>query len=474
MKFSKIDLLTLLISLFLFASCNSSNTIGLDLDPDDAIQGALVDTLTIKTNTVADEVTGTYFGTQSTGNPTRLPFGHLTDPLFGTTEASLALSVNLPTNAYSFGTNAVLDSAVLVLPYAGSFYGDTTTSVYSVDVQQLTKDITTESSYLSNKEYEAQMEVAGTFTGKIKPNTKVRINEIVAGGPDTLITTSASLRIKLNNAFVLSKIVTKGAGVLANNATFNADFKGLKVAVNKANSSGNGGVMFFDFTSAGGAKVELYYKKQNATTTTATDTLAVSFPISQSTNAVAATIKHNYEGTPVAAQLADVSNTQYEVTYLQALSGVRNKISLPYVKDFAKNVGAKIIINKAELVVDLSAGTDVAPFTPAQRLSLYQYDIAGKRALIPDQNSQDPRYTGNFGTGYNIGNKNYTFIVTGLVQDLIDGKAVDNGIFLAPAPALLAEYGINPSLISADRSVIGSFNNGTNKVKLNIYYTKVD
>ena len=273
---------------------------------------------------------------------------------------------------------------------------------------------------------------------------------------------------------MLSKIVTKGSGVLENNATFNADFKGLKVAVNKTNSSGNGGIMFFNFTSNGDSKIELYYKKQNATTTTATDTVAASFPISQSTNAVAATIKHNYVGTPVATQLADASNTQHEVTYLQALSGVRNKISFPYVKDFAKNVGAKIIINKAELVVDISAGTDVAPFTPAQRLALYQYDIAGKRALIPDQNSKDPRYTGNFGTGYNIGNKNYTFIVTGLLQDLIDGKAVDNGIFLAPAPALLAEYGISPSLTSADRSVIGSFINGTHKVKLNIYYTKVD
>jgi hypothetical protein len=474
MKFSKLDLLTLLISLFLFASCNESNTIGLDLDPEDAIQGALVDTLTVTTKTVADDVTGTYFGVSSQANPIRVPFGYLTDPLLGTSEASLALSVNLPTNSYSFGTNTVIDSAVLVLPYADNFYGDTTSSVYSVDVQQLTKDLSMEGSFLSNKIYDAQAEIAGNFTGKIKPKTVSRISEIVAGKPDTIKTVPPSLRIKLSNAFVTSNIVNKGATALLNNATFNSSFKGLKVSVNKTNSSGTGGIMFFDFRATGGSRIDIYYKKQNATTTTATDTIAASFPISQSVNPVAATIKHNYEGTPVATQLADVSNKQYDVTYLQAPAGLRNKISFPYVKNLTKNIGSKIVINKAELVVNISNGTDVAPFNPAQRLALYQYDIAGQRALIPDQNSADFRFTGNFGTGYNIGTKNYSFIVTGLIQDLIDGKTVDNGIYLAPAPPLLAEYGINVPLTTAERSVIGSFINANNKVKLNIYYTEIN
>lgn len=478
MKFTKLDLLTLLISLFIFASCNDNNTIGLDVAPDDAIQGALIDTVTVTTKTVTDEVTGTYFGVATEGNPLRVPFGYLTDPLFGTAEASLALSVNLPTNAYSFGTNAVIDSAVLVLPYAANFYGDTTTSVYSVDVQQLTKDLSVEGSFLSNKEYEADPVIAGNFTGRIKPKTTVRISEIVPGKADTMKVVPPSLRIKLNNEFVLNNVMNLGAAALLNGATFNSAFKGVKVSVNKANSNGTGGIMFFNFAASAGARLDIYYKKQNATTATATDTLAVTFPISQSVNPVAATIKHNYDGTPVAEQLADVSNKQYEVTYLQGLAGLRNKVSFPHLKELTKNLGAKIVINKAELVVDISAGTDVAPLNPAQRLALYQYDIAGKRAVIPDQNPNDPVWYrangGNFGTGYSIGNKNYTFIVTGLIQNLIDGKTVDNGLYLAPAPPSLAEYGINPSISTADRSVIGSFINSNHKVRLNIYYTKIN
>ena len=48
---------------------------------------------------------------------------------------------------YKFGTNAVIDSAVLVLPYATQFYGDTTTSVYTVKVNQLTRDLSKETTY---------------------------------------------------------------------------------------------------------------------------------------------------------------------------------------------------------------------------------------------------------------------------------------------------------------------------------------
>ncbi len=473
MKFSKLDLLTLLISLFLFSACNKSNTIGLDLDPDDAIQGALVDTLTISSKTVADEVKPTYYGIGAPNNPVRVPFGYLTDDVFGTSEVSLAMSVNVPSAAYSFGTDASIDSAILILPYAAQFYGDTTTSQYSIDVKQLTSNLAAENSFLSTKEYAANNDLIGNYQGKIKPNTPVKVKRIVAGGPDTIYTTPAGIRIKLSNAFINANMVNATAANLLNNTTFNNAFKGIKVSINKANSTGKGALMFFNFNNSN-AGIEVYYKKQNATTTTATDTTSVVFPISQSVNPVAATIKHNYTGTAIEGQLADISKTQYEVTYLQPMGGLRNKISIPYLKKFANEVNGKVVINKAELVVDLSSGTDVFPYLPAQRLALYQLDIAGQRALIPDQNTTDYRYTPNFGTSFDFSKKRYTFIVTALVQDLLDGKTENNGLYLAPGPDAIAEYSIAPSLISANRSVIGSFTNGTNKVKLNVYYTKIN
>lgn len=471
MKFSKLDLLTLLISLFLFASCNESNTLGLDLDPENAVQGALVDTLTIQTKTMADDPASTFNGVSSTVNPSYLPLGFIKDPVFGTSEASLALSVSVPTTSFSFGTNPIIDSAVLVLPYAPQFYGDTTTSVYSIDVHQLTKNITKEGTYLSNKEYAYQSTITGNFTGKLKPNTPFKVTAVLTGAADTLKAAKPSIRIKLDKAFAQANLANVSSANLANGAVFNEYFKGLHVSINKAKTTGNGGIMHINLDGTE-SRLEVYYRRQNGTTATLIDTVASNFSVGQNSGPVAASIKHDYEGTEVATQLADVSNKQYEVTYLQSLAGLKNKITFPGLQAFAKNVGGKIVINKAELVVDLSTGTDVAPFLPAPRLSLYQLDIAGQRALIVDQNANDNRYTGNFGSGYNSVSKSYSFIVTGHIQDLIDGKTQDYGTFLAPSSTNAVS--IAPNMITAHRSVIGSMANGTNKIKLNIYYTKID
>ena len=227
MKFSKLDLLTLLISLFLFASCNESNTLGLDLDPENAIQGALVDTLTIQTKTLADDPT-------ATTNALRFPFGFIKDPVFGTSEASLALGLSTPNSAaYSFGTNPTIDSAVLVLPYTSEFYGDTTTSVYSIDVHQLTKNLSKETNFLSNREYAFQNTVIGNFTGRVKPKTPFKITAIVTGAADTLKATSPSIRIRLDRAFIQTNLANVSTANLANNAVFNEYFKGLHVSINK-------------------------------------------------------------------------------------------------------------------------------------------------------------------------------------------------------------------------------------------------
>jgi hypothetical protein len=471
MKFIKLDLLTLLISLFLFASCENSSTIGLEVDPTIAVQGALVDTVTISSRTIAEDIASTY-------GATRHPMGFLKDPTFGSTEASLAMAVNLSEAAYSFGTNPVLDSAVLVLNYGGEFYGDST-ATYSIDVHQLTKNLTDEPSFYSNKEYTYNSLLIGNKTGKLFPKTPYKVTDIVPGKADTLRTVTPQIRIKLNNAFIKSNIMDLGTTDLKYNSNFVKAFKGLHVQINKTSSTGVGGIMFFDF-AASNSSLALYYKKQNATIATATDTVPVNFPIATSSNPIAATIKHTYTA-EIADQLANPTK-QYPVTYLQPLAGLRNKISFPYLSKFATNAG-KIIVNKAELVIDLATGSDVIPFNAAPRLALYRYDIAEKRQNLPDNNAgsstsaPDPRNKGVFGGYYNVLTKQYVFIITGYVQDLLDGKTKDYGTFLAPSPIAEGEFALFPSISTGARSVIGAFKNpvtGGNLMKLNIYYTKIN
>jgi len=473
MKFIKLDLLTLLISLFLFASCENTSTIGLEVDPTIAVQGSLVDTITVSSRTIKDDPA-------STIGLARHPLGYLGDPLFGTTEASLAMSVNLPEDAYNFGTAAVLDSAVLVLNYGGEFYGDSTSN-YSIDVHQLNADLSQQTSFLQTREYPYNT-LLGNKNGKVYPRKTYKVTEIVTGAADTLRTVTPQVRIKLNTAFIQNNIVALPATTLKYNDYFNAAFKGLHVQINKPASSGTGGLMFFEF-NGGTSGLVLYYKKQNETTTTARDTVQVRFPILATSNPIAATVKHDYTGTAIATQLAADPKQQFAVTYLQPLSGLRNKIAFPYLSKFKADIG-KIVINKAELVVDLSNGTDVIPFNAAPRLSLYRYDIAEQRAQVPDNDAASQASAGDpraqspavFGGYFDSIRKRYVFVVTSYVQDLLDNKTKDYGTFLAPTP--LTEYEIFPSVATAARSVIGSFKKtpaaGDNLLKLNVYYTKIN
>jgi hypothetical protein len=471
MKFTKLDLLTLLISLFLFTSCNNSKTIGLDVDPETEIQGVLVDSLTVRTKTVAEDPATTWSQVIAS-NPLRYPLGFLTDPVIGTSEASLSMGVSIPSAAFSFGSNPVLDSAVLVLPFSSGFYGDTTTSVYSVDVHQLRTDISQANSFKSNQEFAFNTDLIGNFTGKIKPNTTLRVTDVVSGAADSLrTTTTGQMRIKMSKEFIQSRLLVLDTNSLKNNPTFAGIFKGLHVNINKTTSTGTGGLMFFDFSGVN-SRLEVYYKRNNATTAVNIDTVNSNFPVTfTAINPVAATVKHTYT-TAVATQLADASNTQYEVTYLQGTTGLRNKISFPYLKTFYEKfgvkAGAKIIINKAELVIDVSTGTDVAPFTAAPRLALYRNNIAGQRINLTDFLSAG---TG-FGGAYDLTTKKYTFVVTNYLQELLDGKTEDYGTYLGVLP--VGESFITPLITTGSRSIIGSFPNATNKTRLNVYYTVVN
>ena len=475
MKFIKLDLLTLLISLFLFASCENTSTIGLEIDPSIAIDGGLVDTITIKSRTILEDADQTHFAT-------RFPLGYLKDPIFGTTESSLAMTVALPFAEFSFGTAPVVDSAVLVLNYGTEFYGDST-ATYSIDVHQLNVNLAREPSFLSSRTYPYAPALLANKTGKLYPNTRYKVTDVVAGKADTARIVTPQIRIPLNRTFIQSYLAGASTNDLKSDAEFKRYFKGLHLQINKAGSTGIGGIAFFNLRAAGSG-ITVYYKKDNATTSGVRDTISTNFPITASTySPIAASIKHDYTGTPVATQL-DNPTVQYPITYLQPLAGVRNRISFPYLDKFATEMG-KIVINKAELVVELSTGTDIQPFNGAPRLALYRYDIAERRQNVPDNDT--PTQTGSggdrralgpavFGGYFNLVTKQYIFVITSYMQDLIDKKTKDYGTFLAALPG--AEFEVYPSFSAAGRSVIGSFKKspsaGDNVIKLNIYYTKIN
>ncbi|GGI22923.1 DUF4270 family protein [Pedobacter mendelii] len=478
MKFTKQDLLTLLIGLFLFASCKNPNGVGLDVDPNSAIQGTLVNDQLVTSQTVKEP-------DMNTATLSQHPIGYMTDPIFGKTESSLGMTVWPTSLSYDFGTSPVLDSAILVLNVGTQFYGDTTSSRYSIDVYQLTSPI---ANYKASDAIPHSTTLLGNFNSRIFPNTPIKITDVVVGGKDTLRTVKAQIRIPLNKTFIQSTILSLPTTGTSTNDKFVQYFKGFYAQINKSSSTGTGGIAFIDFASTN-SYLQLVFKKTN--TSSSIDTVSTNFPINTSTGqTVTANITHDYTGTPVKTQLDNpgpiTSPTQYGVTYLQALDGVKTKISFPTLKSFTSTYG-KVIVNKAELVVDLSTGTFDYPYLPAQRLSLYRWDIAEQNVNVPDHDqpgttSSGSTYAGDsraksdgiFGGYYDSLKNRYIFNITAYVQDLIDGTKVDYGTFLAPTSLTATPFDIGPSGSSAARAVIGSFGNTTNRLKLNIYYTKVN
>ncbi|MBB6236671.1 hypothetical protein HDC90_001283 [Pedobacter sp. AK013] len=476
MKFTKQDLLTLLIGLFLFASCKNPDGVGLDVDPATTITGTLV-VSPVKSQLVLEDPANTY-------GLNRYPLGYMTDPTFGKTEAALALTVYPVSTSYDFGTSPVLDSAVLVLKIDTTstltkFYGDTTNSKYSIDVYQLANKVTT---YKSTDVQSINNTLLGNFTGKLAPNTKRKILDIVPGKADTLKTVPAQIRIPLNRAFIQNAILNLGTAGTATDTKFIESFKGLYAQVNKTSSTGVGGIAFINFSGAD-SYLQLVWKKTNSSN--GIDTASVNFPIGRMvTNAtqtanvisgIAANIKHDYTGTPVQDQIATPNpSAPYSVTYLQGLAGVKTKLTFPELTNFKSTYG-KAIINKAELVVELGESAPAYPFNAAQRLSLYRWDIAHQAADIPDYTTFSSSASGGaalFGGYFDSLKKRYIFIVTSYVQSLIDKNVEDYGTFLAPTS--YTDFQRVPSATSAERSIIGASDATANKIKLNIYYTKIN
>lgn len=471
MKFTKQDLLTMLIGLFLFASCKNADTIGLDIDPASQIQGTLLNTQPITSQTVKEnDIITTGLGSH--------PLGYMVDPIFGKTESSVAMTVVPPAISYDFGSSPVLDSAVLVLNLSPQFYGDTLNSTYSIDVFQLTNTIT---QYKSNSIQAHNATLLGNFTKKIFPNTPIKITDIVVGKADTLKKLPAQIRIPLDKTFIQNTILSRLATDFSTYSKFTEYFKGLYAEINKTTSTisptNGGGIAFIDFAGTS-SYVQLVYKKTNPTV--GKDTVSVNFPININSGPITANIKHDYTGTAIQTQLSTPAPvTPYTVSYVQALVGVKTKISFPNLANFT-NVYGKAVVNKAELVIDLSAGTYGSPLVAPQRLSLYRWDIAEQPSNLPDHDQASQYNKGDFRAlsdpifgGYYDSLKNrYVFVITSYVQDLIDKKTTDYGTFIAPTQ--LSQFQITPSASIASRAVLGAFGNSTNRIKLNIYYTKIN
>ena len=459
MKFIRLDLLTLLISLFIFNGCKNQDTIGLGVVNSNQINGSLVDTSTIVVNTIAED-------TVLTSGLSTTPLSFLTDPVFGVTEANLVMDLNLPDlAAYTLPTGTItVDSALLVLKYApGNFYGDSISSRYKANVYQLNERLISGKAYYSTKTWDVNRNtLLGTKSFVSRTSDSVLITTPIPSKPDTLVKVGPQLRIPINTSFVNDILYNAPAVQRGSNLVFKNNVKGLYITLDK-NQPGVGGS--FLFTMGGSASLQIYYKNVNGTVI---DTGVLVLPSSLS----AAEIKHTRSAT-INTELSNTT-TGRKTFYLQGLGGLRSKISFPYLKNLIKTIGGDVVINRAELIVSPVPGSTI-PFAPLPKLALYKYDLANQRVFIQDAMQTDPRSFGSSAAGgyFITQQQQYHFLLTAYIQDLVRGVTTDYGAFIGPVfPSTTAS--IAATAQSDGRTVaVGYDKTSPYSIKLNIFYTKV-
>jgi len=456
MTYKKVSLLTLLISFFIFNSCQKATTIGLDLDADVALNSMIVFDSTLVTQLLKEDSISTNYQTVN-------PLGYFKDPVFGTTEAAIATALTLPGNTgLKFDASAVLDSAILVIPFA-RFYGDSLNTTYKVDVRQLNQNFYDDGPiplYFNTKKWAHSSTIIGSTV--FKPNIKdsITLANIRVGKPDTLKRVPGQLRIRLNASTITNLFLRADSATLSTNNRFNAYFNGLYISMDKTATVNNGGLFLLNTLTNNAATVDLFYKE---TKSAIIDTLQKSFNLSGSLGLVASEISWDYTGKPVANE---IGKPNVEKLYLKGFSGTKVKVSFPNIKKI-NLLGTKILVNRAQLIIKVIEGTQT-PYAPLPSLKVYLLDIANRPQLLPDENPSDPR---NIGAGFvgglfNKNNNEYVFNITGYVQDLLKDKP-DYGTYITTID-YTANQRTNASTFK--RSIVGG-GIGNYKMKLKVYYT---
>jgi hypothetical protein len=465
MKFIRLDLLTLLISLFILSGCKNQDTIGLGVISSNQISGSLIDTSTIVVNTVRENDKDSII----TSGLSHTPLSYFKDPVFGTTEANVVMDLNLPnSSAYTLPAGTMtIDSALLVLRYAhNSFYGDSIASRYKANVYQLKSDgerLLSGHTYYSNKVWDVnKTTLLGTKSFISRTADSIKIVNPIAGGPDTLVKVAPQLRIPISNNFIDGILFSAPASQLSSNLIFKNNVRGLYVTLDK-NQSGPGGTFMLALDS--GAAVQVYYRNQNGSVI---DTGVLTLP----SVLHAAEIRHTHSAT-INTELANTT-TNRKTIYLQSMAGLKTRISFPYLKNIIKTIGSDVIVNRAELVLTVAPGSNI-PFEPLPKLAVYRYDLANQVQLIQDAASGDPRYFNAATTSgfYITQDRNYHFLITAYIQDLMRGKTVDYGTFIGPVVPTNAVSASPSAQVDGRTVAVGFDTTSPYRIKLNLFYTKV-
>lgn len=390
-----------------------------------------------------------------TSNLSAFAIGAIYDPVFGITQASLITQIGLPgVSNFHWGDTSIkqLDSVVLQLrfrnqqmfdgTYLNDYYGDKN-AVHTLNVYKITEDLSWDSSYFSRRNFVKENTPVGSWTGKFNftDSTKISLDSPVFVLPP-------HIRITMNNSFRDELYNAEKDGFFVDAKAFKNKFKGFAI-IDETNLMANSGAIVFVKLNSDVTSLTAYHGS-----TYHDFTINPGYEASYNHYAhklVPADLLQNLN-----FPLSDCKGQHHDTGYVQSLGGSKLRIEFPNLFTYFSN--PKLVLNGAEIVFTVLAGSSNTMFTIPKSMLLFGSDSLGRYTPTLDAYESATYYGGLFNTNYN----QYRFKIARHLQFLLDqykkGNNFNYGMNLILSPA---------SPVSADRVLIDTRkNSGTFKLKL--------
>jgi len=364
---------SILAATALLAGCKEDTIIRTDVVPDsDLINTTTVDVPMTARSTTRDSAITALVQVGNDLLNTAQPLGAVTTDAFaGRTYAGIYFSVAPPAGFRADSAGFQLDSAVLILPYAGFTWGDTSSSspAQRFNVYRITDSMTPRTGYFSNRRAAIdRSRVLGTATVY---RSDYGLPRTIAG-----VIRPAHLRITLDPAYVRT-LLQDNAGSLGSAAAFQNIFRGFYIEPDRAQAASALAYFRFGATTTGlydRPAMLLHYG------TAARDSAVVQFPFSIDSCAVYAGVDRQYGGSP-AFDLLTGDNPAPKVLLLQNDPGAVIEARITGLNALQKQA----VYQRAQIIITALDTLDAGRFFAPSRLYVVGLNSDGSTYNIADR-----------------------------------------------------------------------------------------
>ena len=379
--------LTLVASMILIGCKKPDSSIGLENLPDSDFFTLGVETLHVDIVTVRENAL------DSKQHSTAL-LGKVFHPRIGETQALFASQLRLSSPNQVFGDNPVADSIQLRLRHTGVGYGEF--SQHKIEVRQLVDSIVLDSIYYTSYEPEA---IHGSLVAPSHPSVSIQPVKQTIVDSDT---SAAYLTIDLDTGFGQS-LLDLNPEIYSSNDNWLEYFPGIIVS----STSGHGATRFNINSSA--SMMRLYYHNDE-------DTTHYDFEFSE--YSLRLNLFYNNYVSALDGLNAFDEDSAYvkgdKLLYVMGGGGLNLKMNIPGLEALEDSIGPDRSVQKAELVLKVDEEV-------SEGIKIYSDRFNPKPAMLYIGLKNDVFITPtNVFAEYNSSENTYSFILTGVIQDMLN------------------------------------------------------